>query len=70
MLLTLLPLPLRMLGYFYLITALLLGAGLLFECVRLLREKTYEAARRTYKYSTFYLALLFLMMIIDVAVFR
>lgn len=68
-LLTLLPLPLRMLGLFYFLSALLLGSGLIFECIRLLREKTLEAARRTWKYSTLYLALLFLIMIIDVIAF-
>jgi protoheme IX farnesyltransferase len=63
--LSLLPLPFRMLGTFYVLAALLLGSGLLYECARLMREKTGAAARRTYKYSTFYLALLFLAMIID-----
>ncbi|MEP7288136.1 MAG: heme o synthase [Chloroflexota bacterium] len=68
--LTLLPLPFRMLGLFYTIVAFLLGAGLLFEAVRLLRETTKVAARRTYKYTTMYLAMLFLAMIIDQVVFR
>ncbi|MBE2194031.1 MAG: protoheme IX farnesyltransferase [Anaerolinea sp.] len=67
--LTLLPLPFRILGGFYLLSAALLGAGMLWESWRLLREKTGAAARRTYKYSTFYLALLFLAMIIDVVIF-
>jgi protoheme IX farnesyltransferase len=62
---TLIPVPFRVLGVFYLLSALLLGAGMILEAVRLLREKTPQAARRTYKYSTFYLALLFLAMIID-----
>jgi protoheme IX farnesyltransferase len=68
--LSLLPLPLRMLGWFYFGAALLLGLGLLYECVRLLHEKTGAAARRAYKYSTFYLALLFLAMIVDQVLFR
>lgn len=68
--LTLLPLPFRMLGLFYLAAAVALGGGLLVESARLLREKTGAAARRTYKYSTFYLALLFLAMIIDQVAFR
>jgi protoheme IX farnesyltransferase len=62
---SLLPIPLRMTNGVYLIGAVLLGAGLIVECVRLLREKSSQQARRTYKYSTFYLALLFLIMIID-----
>ncbi len=68
--LTLLPTPFRMLGGFYLVTAALLGAGLLFEAVRLIRETTKAAARRTYKYSTTYLAFLFLAMIVDQVFFH
>lgn len=68
--LTLLPLPFRILGLFYFLTAIVLGSGLLIESVRLLREQTGAAARRMYKYSTFYLALLFLMMILDQTLFR
>jgi heme o synthase len=67
--LTLMPMPFRMLGAFYFIAAGLLGAGLLFESVRLMRESTKAAARRTYKYTTMYLALLFLAMIIDKIIF-
>jgi len=67
--LTLMPMPFRMLGAFYFVVAGLLGAGLLFECVRLIRESTKAAARRTYKYTTMYLALLFLAMIIDKIIF-
>ncbi len=68
--LTLMPMPFRMLGVFYLIMAALLGAGLLYEAVRLLRVTTKAAARRMYKYSTMYLAILFLAMIIDQVIFR
>jgi heme o synthase len=68
--LTLLPMPFRMLGAFYLVVAVLLGAGLLFESVRLIRETTKAAARRTYKYTTMYLAFLFLAMILDQVLFR
>jgi protoheme IX farnesyltransferase len=68
--LTLLPMPFRMLGTFYLIAAALLGGGLLVESVRLIREGSKAAARRTYKYSTMYLALLFLAMILDQVIFR
>jgi heme o synthase len=68
--LSLLPVPFRMLGLFYLGAVVLLGGGMIYESVRLLQQKTNAAARRTYKYSTFYLALLFLAMIIDQLVFR
>jgi heme o synthase len=68
--LTLMPMPFRMLGMFYFISAVLLGTGLLFECVRLLRETSKAAAKRTYKYTTMYLAMLFLAMIIDQIFFR
>jgi heme o synthase len=68
--LTLLPWPFKMLGPFYLITAVLLGGGLLFEGIRLLRDTSKQQARRTYKYTTMYLALLFLAMIIDQVAFH
>lgn len=68
--LTLLPLPFRLLGPFYLVAAVVLGVGMIYEAVRLLRQKDGAAARRTYKYSTFYLAFLFLAMIIDQVLFR
>jgi len=63
--LSLLPVPFRIGGWFYLIAATLLGLGMLYESVRLLNEKSNLAAKRTYKYSTFYLALLFLALIVD-----
>ena len=67
--LTLLPLPFRMLGLFYFIMAALLGAGFLYESIQLIRQATKAAAKRTYKYSTTYLALLFLAMIVDQLLF-
>ena len=67
--LTLLPTPIGMLGWPYLIAAALLGAGMLLRSVQLIREKTGVAAKRMYKYSTAYLALLFLVMIIDQTAF-
>ncbi|MFQ3535476.1 MAG: heme o synthase [Aggregatilineales bacterium] len=63
--LSILPVPFRIAGWFYLIAALLLGAGMIYESVRLLNEKSSLAAKRAYKYSTFYLALLFLVLIVD-----
>lgn len=64
-LITLLPGPFRMLGLFYMLAAVTLGAGLLYYAVVLRQEKTGRMARRMYKYSTFYLALLFLAMMLD-----
>ncbi len=64
-LLTLLPLPFGMLRELYFAAALLLGAGLLYRALRLLEQGTKASARQMYKYSSGYLALLFLMMIID-----
>ena len=63
--LTLLPLPFHMLGLFYTILALGLGGGFLYQALNLIKAKTKVAARATYKYSTMYLAMLFLAMIVD-----
>jgi protoheme IX farnesyltransferase len=63
--LTLVPVSIAMLGLFYLVSALLLGGGLLWRSIHLIQEKTALASKRMYKYSTSYLALLFLAMIID-----
>ena len=65
LLITLLPAPFRMLGAIYLLVALVLGAGLIRMSLRLIREADGAAARRMYKYSTAYLAFLFLAMILD-----
>jgi protoheme IX farnesyltransferase len=67
--LTLLPLPLRMLGIFYFVVAIGLGAGLLWRSMFLLKNTSKVAARRLYKYSSLYLTLLFLAMMIDRLVF-
>jgi protoheme IX farnesyltransferase len=66
---TLVPTPIGMLGLFYLLSAVLLGAGLLFYAVKLIQAKSNLAAKQMFKYSTAYLAVLFLMMMIDRAVF-
>ncbi|MCA9876059.1 MAG: heme o synthase [Anaerolineales bacterium] len=68
--LTLLPLPFQVLGYFYFVAAALLGAALLGRALRLLRQATKPAARQMYKYSSAYLALLFLCMMVDQLLFR
>jgi protoheme IX farnesyltransferase len=67
--LTLLPAPIEMLGNFYLIAATLMGIGFIFRSVLLIRQKSKVAAKAMYKYSTAYLALLFLVMMIDRAAF-
>jgi protoheme IX farnesyltransferase len=62
---TLLPALFRMLGLIYLLAAVVLGAGLIHMSVQLIRRKDGAAARSMYKYSTAYLAFLFLAMIFD-----
>lgn len=65
LIITLLPAPFRMLGWFYLLAAAALGAGLIRYSVNLMRKADSAAARKMYKYSTAYLAFLFLAMIVD-----
>lgn len=55
------------LGMIYLLSAVLLGLGLIWMAVRLMHISTKSMARTAYKYSTFYLALLFLAMLVDIA---
>jgi len=54
-----------MLGIFYLVSAALLGGGLVYMAWWLIREPTKALARATYKYSSMYLAMLFLAMVVD-----
>lgn len=54
-----------MLGAFYIVSATVLGAGLLYFSVQLIRVADKAMARTVYKYSSAYLALLFLAMMID-----
>jgi len=65
LLITLLPALFGTLGALYFVIAVILGTGLIFMAVKLMREATKTVARSTYKYSTMYLALLFLAMIVD-----
>jgi protoheme IX farnesyltransferase len=65
LIITLLPVFFGTLGPIYLLAALVLGLGLVYMSVQLLRIATKAMARSTYKYSTAYLAFLFLAMIID-----
>jgi protoheme IX farnesyltransferase len=55
----------RALGWIYLASALILGAGLLVYAVRLLRDGSLKRARQLFMYSNAYLALLFLAMALD-----
>jgi heme o synthase len=64
--LTLMPAFFGALGAFYGVAAALLGARLLWYCIRLLRDRSATAlAWRMYRYSLVYLALLFVAMGID-----
>ena len=64
--LTLMPAFFGALGAFYGIAAALLGARLLWYCIRLLREQSVTPlAWRMYRYSLLYLALLFVAMGVD-----
>lgn len=65
LLITLLPAPFRMLSAIYLVLAVALGLGLIYKAVKLIELKDGAAARSAYKYSTAYLAFLFMAMILD-----
>jgi protoheme IX farnesyltransferase len=65
LLITLLPVIFGFLGGIYLLAALTLGVGLIRSAVVLIREKDGAAARAAYKFSTAYLAFLFMAMILD-----
>ena len=54
------------LGSFYLVSAAVLGLGLIWMAIKLMRVSTKAVARSLYKYSTMYLALLFLAMMLDI----
>jgi len=65
---TLAPTPLGLLGGFYLACAIALDAWFLWHVVRVLRERTDEAARRAFHVSLGYLFALFLAMLLDCAI--
>jgi protoheme IX farnesyltransferase len=65
LIITLLPAPFRMLGLIYLVAAVVLGVGLIHNSLLLIKKADGAAARTMYKYSTAYLAFLFLAMMID-----
>jgi heme o synthase len=62
---TLLPFSIRMSGWLYLVSALALGAVFLVYAVKLQRTYSDALARRTFRYSIVYLALLFLALLVD-----
>ena len=62
---TLVVVAFRQMGVFYLTAALVLGGVFLYHAARLLREANALAARRLFRYSILYLALLFAAMVID-----
>jgi len=55
----------RSVGLIYFGSAVVLGAGFLFYAIRLLRDGSLVRARQLFKFSNYYLALLFLAMAID-----
>jgi protoheme IX farnesyltransferase len=65
LLVSLLPTFFGTLGAIYFLAALALGLGLIRMAVLLIKEKDGATAKQTYKYSTAYLAFLFMAMILD-----
>lgn len=65
LLITMLPVAFGVLDAVYFVLALVLGLGLIWMSVKLLRDGTKAVVRSTYKYSTAYLAFLFLAMMVD-----
>ena len=61
----LLPQAPKMLDIFYLASASILGLLLILLAIKLIRRADKPTARALYKYSSLYLALLFLAMILD-----
>ncbi len=62
---TLLPGPFRMLGLLYMLAATVLGVGLIMMSIKLMNRPDGATAKRMYKYTTAYLAFLFLAMMLD-----
>jgi len=65
---SLMPVLTRDLGLIYLAVALLMGGAFVYSSWRLLRQPEIPAAWRNYKFSSYYLLVLFLGMIVDVAI--
>ena len=62
---TLLPYAIRMSGVPYLVVAVALGAGFVGYAIALLRRYSDDLARRTFRYSITYLAVLFSALLLD-----
>ncbi|HYU18944.1 MAG TPA: heme o synthase [Chloroflexota bacterium] len=63
--LTVLVFTIGLLGSVYLVAAAVLGGLFIFQAIRLVRDASIEAARRLFRYSIVYLALLFVAMVVD-----
>lgn len=62
---TIMPFATHMSGWLYLFGAVILDAGFLYYAVRLYRTYSDELARKTFRYSINYLALLFALLLVD-----
>jgi protoheme IX farnesyltransferase len=62
---TVMPFATHMSGWLYLSGALILDAGFLYHAVRLYRRYSDDLARKTFRFSINYLALLFALLLID-----
>ena len=62
---TIMPFATHMSGWLYLMGAVVLDAGFLYHTVRLYRDYSDELARKTFRYSINYLALLFALLLVD-----
>jgi len=62
---SLLPFATGMLGWLYLLGAVVLGLGFVYWAVEMLRDKNPAAGMETFKYSIIYLMALFCIMLLD-----
>jgi protoheme IX farnesyltransferase len=62
---TIMPFATHMSGWLYLAGAVILDAGFLYYAVRLYRNYSDELARKTFRYSINYLAVLFALLLVD-----
>jgi protoheme IX farnesyltransferase len=61
----LLPFVMRMNGWFYLVSAVVLNLGFCFYAFRLWRNYSDQLARKTFRFSLIHLSLLFAAMLVD-----
>jgi protoheme IX farnesyltransferase len=62
---TLLPFATAMLGWLYLLGAVVLGLGFIYWAVEMLRDRNPDAGMETFRYSIIYLMALFCIMLLD-----